>query len=172
MKSTKSITRQAMIAAIYTITSTLLSYISFGTVQVRISEALTILPVFGTEYIMGVTVGCFFTNLIGVATGANILGSLDVVFGTAATLLAGFATYRLRNVKYKGLPILAATPPIIFNAVTVGMELCVMMTGGFNALVFGRQALSVGIGETFSCIIGLVLVKVIQSNSNLESLFA
>ncbi|MBQ3394530.1 MAG: QueT transporter family protein [Oscillospiraceae bacterium] len=171
MNKAKIITRQAMIAAIYTVTSTLLAPLSFSSIQVRVSEALTLLPVFGPENIIGITVGCFLTNLIGVMTGADLLGAFDIVFGTMATLFAGIATYMLRNVRTKDVPVAAALPPIILNAVVVGMELCVLISGGFNPVVFAGQALSVGIGEALSCILGLILVRLIEKNPSLSKVF-
>ena len=171
MKKTNFITKQAMIAAIYAVVSLALAPISFGTVQARVSEALTMLPVFGTTNIIGISVGCLITNIVGVFSGTNILGWMDVIFGTLATLSAGFLTYTLRNIKFKGLPILSALPPIILNAL-VGMELCVMISGGFNLVVFVAQAVSVAIGETISVALGLVLVKVINANPHLKDIFA
>lgn len=172
MKKTNFITKQAMIAAIYAVVSLALAPISFGTVQARVSEALTMLPVFGTTNIIGISVGCLITNIVGVFSGTNILGWMDVIFGTLATLSAGFLTYTFRNIKFKGLPILSALPPIILNALVVGMELCVMISGGFNLVVFVAQAVSVAIGETISVALGLVLVKVINTNPNLKDIFA
>ena len=64
------------------------------------------LPVFGTTNIIGISVGCLITNIVGVFSGTNILGWMDVIFGTLATLSAGFLTYTFRNIKFKGLPIL------------------------------------------------------------------
>ncbi len=168
----KKITRQAMIAAIYTVLSTVLAPLSFGTLQIRISEALTLLPVFGTEYIAGVTVGCFLTNLIGVLTGADLLGGFDILFGTLATVFARICTYMLRDVRTSGVPVAAALPPILFNAVIVGMELCILISGGFNAAIFTAQAVSVGIGEALSCFMGIVLVRLIEKNSSLRTLFS
>lgn len=171
MKKSSIIARQAMIAAMYTVVGLVLAPITFGTVQARVSEALTLMPVFGIANIWGVTIGCFLTNLIGFFTGANILGSLDIIFGTLATFTAALASYRLRNIRFKGLPIASAIPPIIFNAVVVGMELCVMISGGFNMPVFIAQAVSVGLGQTVSCLVlGLILVKVIQSNPRLKEI--
>lgn len=171
MKKSNVIARQAMIAAMYTVVGFALAPISFGTVQARISEALTLMPVFGAVNIWGVTIGCLLTNIIGFFTGANILGSLDIIFGTLATFLATVSTYLLRNVRIKGLPIPAAIPPIIFNAVIVGLELCFMISAGFNLPVFIAQAVSVGLGQTVSCLIlGLVLVKVIESNPRLKDM--
>ncbi len=173
MKNTKSnvMVKQAMIAAMYTVIGMVLAPFSFGSVQVRVSEALTLLPVFGFQNIWGVTIGCFLTNLIGFATGANILGWLDIIFGTAATLIAAILSYLFRNVRFKGIPVLSALPPIIVNAVVIGYELCVMISGGFNPAVFWAQALSVGAGQLISCaVLGLILVKAIEKNSKLYEL--
>ncbi|MBQ5325664.1 MAG: QueT transporter family protein, partial [Oscillospiraceae bacterium] len=101
MNKSKSLSRQAMIAAMYTVIGLIFAPISFGTVQVRFSEMLTLLPVFGVSNIWGITAGCFITNLIGLMTGANILGSLDIIFGTAATFAAGLLTWLFRNVRFK-----------------------------------------------------------------------
>ena len=172
MKTTNKsefIVKQAMIAAIYTVLSVCLSAISYGTVQIRVSEALTLLPIFCLGNVWGVTIGCFLTNVIGFFTGANILGSLDAVFGTAATLVAALLTYALRNVRFKGLPVLAAVPPVIVNAVVIGMELCVLISGGFNPVVFWAQAVSVGVGQLLSCgVLGLIMVKTIEHNDALK----
>lgn len=172
MKTTNKsefIVKQAMIAAIYTVLSVCLSAISYGTVQIRVSEALTLLPVFALGNVWGVTIGCFLTNVIGFFTGANILGALDAVFGTAATLVAALLTYALRNVRLKGLPVAAVIPPVIVNAVVIGMELCVLINGGFNPVVFWAQAVSVGVGQLLSCgVIGLIMVKTIEHNDALK----
>ncbi len=172
MKTTNKsefIVKQAMIAAIYTVLSVCLSAISYGTVQIRVSEALTLLPVFALGNVWGVTIGCFLTNVIGFFTGANILGALDAVFGTAATLVAALLTYALRNVRLKGLPVAAVIPPVIVNAVVIGMELCVLINGGFNPVVFWAQAVSVGVGQLLSCgVIGLIMVRVIERNGALK----
>ena len=172
MNKANKISKQAMIAAMYTVLCVALSPITYGAIQVRISEALTLLPVFGAVNIWGVTIGCFLTNLIGLFTGANILGAFDIFFGTLATLLAACLSYLLRDIRFKGLPILSALPPIIINAVVVGLELCVMLTGGFNWAVFGLQAISVAIGQGLSCLVlGLILIRVIEKNPKLKELF-
>ncbi|MEG2192863.1 MAG: QueT transporter family protein, partial [Oscillospiraceae bacterium] len=143
MNRANKISKQAMIAAMYTVLCVALSPITYGPVQMRVSEALVLLPIFGAANIWGVSVGCFITNLIGLFTGANILGALDIVLGTFATFLSACLTYYLRNVRFKGLPIASAIPPIIINALVVGYELCIMMSGGFNLSVFALQAFSV-----------------------------
>lgn len=170
-KKSSTISKQAMIAAIYTVVSVCLSAITYGPFQIRISEALTMLPVFAFNNVWGVTIGCFLTNLVGFFTGANILGSLDIIFGTSATFAAALSTYCLRNIRFKGLPVLAAIPPIIFNAVVVGWELCVMISGGFNPVVFIAQAASVAMGQTISCgVLGIAMVGIIEKNTTLKEL--
>lgn len=171
MKKTNNLSKQAMIAALYTVISLVMAPIAFGSVQARISEALTLLPVFGIGNVWGVTVGCFLTNLVGLATGANILGSLDIIFGTAATLVAALLTYLFRNIRIKGMPVLSVLPPVIINAVVVGWELCIMINGEFHPVIFAAQAISVGLGEALSCfVLGLFLVKIIENNPRLKEL--
>lgn len=173
MKKTKKMANQAMIAAIYTVLSLCLSPISYGPVQLRISEAMTLLPVFGFHNIWGVTLGCFITNLVGFFTGANILGGLDMIFGTSATFAAAVMTYMLRNMRIKNFPVLSAIPPVAINAVVIGWELCIVVAGEFNPIVFAAQAASVALGQIISCVAGgLLLVNVIQKNSSLKSLLS
>ncbi|MBE6895089.1 MAG: QueT transporter family protein [Ruminococcaceae bacterium] len=174
MKNTKKLTNQAMIASVYTVLSIALSAVSFGTVQIRISEALTLLPIFSLTNVWGVTIGCFLTNLIGFFTGANILGWMDMIFGTFATFLAAVCTYLLRNVKIKGLPLLSVIPPIVFNAAVIGWELCMLINNGvFSPVIFWAQAVSVGAGQLLSCgVIGLMMVRIIEKNRNLKELIS
>ena len=149
----------AMLAAIYAAVGLVLAPISFSMVQVRVSEAMTLLPVFDPIAILGVTLGCLVTNLIGFMTGANILGWLDILFGTAATLVAAWLSWLLRDVRVKRLPVFSAIPPVLVNAVVIGMELCWLLADEFNWSVFLINAVSVGAGQIISCIVlGLPLV--------------
>ncbi len=149
----------AMIAAIYTVTSLALAPISFGSVQFRISEALTLLPVLMPEAVIGVTVGCALTNIIGAMLGVNILGFVDVIVGTLATFLAALGTQKLARMRWKNIPVMAAIPPIVINAVFIGAELAILLGNGFQWPIFWIQALSVGIGQLVSCcLLGLPLV--------------
>ena len=77
--SVRRLVRCAVIAAVYVVVCLVLAPFSYGAVQVRVAEALCLLPVFGAEYIVGVTLGCFLANLLGSTV-------VDVVFGTLATL--------------------------------------------------------------------------------------
>ena len=76
----------------------------------------------------------------------------------------------LKDVRIKGLAIPSAIPPIIVNAIVVGAELCILVAGKFNFAVFLAQAVSVGVGELISVILGVVLVRVIEKNRSLKEL--
>ena len=165
--NTKRLVRAAMVAAIYVVLCLVLAPFSYGAVQVRLAEMLCLLPVFGAEYIVAVTLGCFLANLLGSAL-------VDVMFGTAATLVACLVTYAVRKMRVGGLAIPSAIPPIVSNAVIVGaLELTFFLPGvtGTAALA-AWNALTVGIGEVVSCgILGVALVKLMESNAGLRRLF-
>lgn len=112
--TTKRICRAAVIAALYAALTMALAPISYGPFQCRISEALTVLPLFFPEAIVGLTLGCLISNIIG-------NGILDIIFGTLATLLAAITTYFIgKMVRNKtGKLILGELPPIIYNAIIV-----------------------------------------------------
>ena len=168
--SVQRLVRCAVIAAVYVVLCLVLAPFSYGAIQVRIAEALCLLPVFGAEYIIGVTLGCFLANLFGSTI-------IDVVFGTIATLLACLVTYRLRNVRIKGLAIPASLPPVLFNAVFVGIEITIFFTDSTAMsapvwLLCLTNGITVGIGELISCtILGVALVKLIESNTALKQIF-
>lgn len=162
-RSTRDLVVCAMLAAVYTVLCLVLSPLSYGPVQVRVAEALTLLPVFSPIAIWGVTIGCALSNLVGFMTGANIIGFLDVIFGTAATLIAAICSYKLRKIRVGSFPVLSAIPPVLVNAVIIGLELTYMMTGSFNAGVFAVNALQVGAGQLISCfVLGLPLVYLLE----------
>ena len=168
MKKTKTrtIVRCALIASLYTAVSLVLAPIAFGAVQARVSEAFTLLPVLVPDAVVGVTLGCFLTNLVGVFTGANVLGALDIVFGTAA-----LCTRRLARVRLRGLPVAAAVPPVLINAVVVGAELA-WAFGPRTFAGFLLQAGGVALGQLFSCFaLGLPLVRIIEKTPALRAWF-
>ncbi|MEG2175045.1 MAG: QueT transporter family protein, partial [Oscillospiraceae bacterium] len=102
----------------------------------------------------------------------DILGPLDILLGSAATLVAALLTRRLRFVRWRGLPVLAVLPPIILNALVVGGELSYMMTGGFSPAVFWLNAAQVGAGELIACVtLGLPLVWALERNQRAILLF-
>ena len=120
-KSVFFVARSSLIAAIYFALATALQPISFGAVQFRLSEALVLLPLFMPESIIGITVGCFLSNFFYSTV-------YDVIFGTAATLIAGVLTYVLRRHK-----LLAAIPPVILNAILVPL---IWVVAGSDAAYF------------------------------------
>src|SRR5574344_1356143 len=83
----KKIAAVGLVAASYAVITIVFGAISYGPVQFRISEMLMFLPLFGTEYILGLTMGCFIANIAGG------LGLVDMVFGTLATLISCILVY-------------------------------------------------------------------------------
>lgn len=157
------LTRGGLIAACYTALTLLLLPVSFGVVQFRLSESLTILPIYGAIPIWGLTVGCFLSNLFGLLLGANIAGPVDIFVGTFASFLAVVLTFALGKVRWKGLPILSVLPPIVLNALFIGAELTFVTTGSFTFQAFVPIALQVGLEQVIPCaVIGLALVAIIE----------
>lgn len=135
----------AMIAAIYVVLTVIFAPFAFGEIQVRIAEALTILPVFTPAAIPGLFIGCLIGNILG---GAILP---DIIFGSLATLIGAVFTYLLRNQsKY-----LAPLSPIISNTVIVPFVL--RYAYGIN-LPIPFMMLTVGVGEIISCgILGIIV---------------
>lgn len=153
-KGTLFLVQAAAIAAVYVVLTTVFAAFSFGEVQVRISEALTILPVFTPAAIPGLFVGCIISNFLG---GAILM---DVIFGSIATLIGAVFTYKLRN----SSKWLAPVPPIVANALIVPFTL--YYGYGVN-LPIPFMMLTVGIGEVLSCgVIGLVLQSALKNYSH------
>ncbi len=142
-----------MIAGLYTALTLLLAPLSFGIVQCRLSEALTILAAYHPAAVAGLTVGCALSNLVGLAMGANTAGALDIFLGTFATGLAAWASYRLRHIRLGGLPILSTVPPVVFNALIIGTELTVVL-GPVTTSTWLMWMGSVGLGQVIACIGG------------------
>ena len=142
-----ALAQAGVIAAVYTAVTCLIQPLSFGAVQFRLSEMLTILPVYLPAAVPGLTVGCFLANLIGLAGGANPAGGWDLLCGTAATGLAALASYGLRTVRLKGLPMVATLPPVAFNAIIVGTELYVV----YGGMPWWLHVAWVAIGQVGAC---------------------
>lgn len=102
----------AAVAALYCVLCLALQPISYNIVQFRVSEALCVLAIFFPSAVPGLFVGCLLANLLG---GAGIL---DVVFGSLATLLAAFLTWKLRK-----RPLLAILPAVVVNMVVIPIVL-------------------------------------------------
>ena len=148
------IAQAAMVAAIYVVLTLVGASFSYGEVQVRISEALTILPVFTPAAIPGLFIGCLISNILG----GCILP--DIIFGSLATLIGAIFTWMLRNKsKY-----LAPLPPIIANVIVVPF---VLRYGYQVPLPIPFMMLTVGIGEVISCgVLGLILHTALSRYKN------
>lgn len=118
-KNLKLIVRASLIASTYIILVGVVPFISFGPVQVRFAEALTVLPFFWVEAIPGLAIGCLVSNLLW-----SPFGAVDWVFGTLATLLAAIATWMLRKT---GKIWLGAIPPVLFNTVIVSFYVSALL---------------------------------------------
>ena len=149
----KKLVENALIAAVYTAAALLLAPISYGVLQFRVSEALTLLPFMRKDTVWGVTVGCLLANLLN-PLGVN---PLDVIFGTLATLIAALLTARCKNV------FAAAVPPVAVNAVVIGAVLAYSMAPDAflsSAVLFGAQ---VGLGQLVACFgLGIPLVCLLK----------
>mgnify|MGYP005805875839 CR=1 FL=1 len=147
-------TQAAIIAALYAALTLVLAPIGFGPFQCRVSEALTILAAFTPAAIPGLSLGCLISNAIGLVMGLNPTGAIDMIFGTAATLLAAICSYLLRNIRWFSVPVLSTLPPVIFNILIIGAELSYVLHIPYWLAAF----VEVGIGEFIACcVIGIPL---------------
>ena len=156
MKRTKTITQAAIIAALYVVLTFVANTLGLarGAIQIRLSEALTILPYFTPAAIPGLFVGCLISNIL--------VGSVlwDVIFGSIATLLGALGTYALRKYKW-----CAPIPPILSNAIIVPFVL-VYAYGVTDALPF--LAFTVGMGEVLSAgVLGMILLKSLEKHKDI-----
>lgn len=164
--SLTSFVKVALIAALYSTVSLVLAPFSFGNIQVRVAEGLTLLPLLSPLPILGLTLGCFITNFIGVIMGVNILGMMDVFIGTFATLIAALLTYYFRNIKIKGFPFLSTLMPILINAIIIGAELTYVFAPAFTLSYFMIFALEVGIGQFIAVyLVGLPILNALKKRN-------
>lgn len=141
------ITTAAIIAAVYAALTYFGAFfgLSYGPIQLRFSEVLTILPVFTPAAIPGLTIGCFIANI-------GSFNLLDMVFGTLATLIAAILTRLFKDIKFKGIPLLSLFPPVIVNALIIGLEISIFfLPEGLSLYGFLISALQVGTGQLIVC---------------------
>jgi len=157
------VTQAAVIAALYAALTAAQHFILPGTasmaVQFRVSEAMTLLAVLTPAAIPGLTIGCFLVNFLFIQALP-----VDMVFGSVATLLAAVSMYLLRNIRFKGLPLLAALMPAVFNGIIIGAEIEIFFIDGpFNFGDFLIQGGCVALGEMVVCFtLGLLLFKALD----------
>ncbi len=149
----RTIAYAALIAAAY-VALTMISAmfgLSSGAVQIRISEALCVLPIFTFAAVPGVTVGCFLANIL---CGGTVY---DIIFGTLATLIAAVITHFIKNPAFSSLPTIAS------NAIIIPIVL--IASGVGNIDLFPYFALTVGLGEVISCgVLGTILAVYIKKH--------
>jgi len=145
--SARDMVRIAAIAAVYVVVTMVFAPFSYHIVQVRISEALTVLPYLSRMAVPGLFIGCLLANFFGG------LGLHDIVFGSLATLVAGYLTARMPR------PYLAPLPPVLVNALVVGWYLSLLMNQPFLVV-----ASYVGLGQLVACYgIGYPLLLFLQA---------
>jgi len=137
----------AVIAAVYAALTLALAPLSFNSVQVRVAEALCVLPFFTPAAIPGLFAGCLISNIIGTP-----LGPMDIVIGSLSTLAAAIITRRIRQ-KW-----LAPLPAVAINMFTIAWVLSVTL-----GLPYWSSAVLVGIGQLVACYgIGMPLLLVLN----------
>jgi len=137
-----------MIAAIYVVLNIIFAPISYGPIQVRIAEALVVLPFIDPSAIIGLFLGCILANVIGP------LGMVDIMGGSLCTLVAAYLTYKVKN------PKLAPLPPVLINAFGVSIYLHLIFD-----LPYWITVLYIGIGEVIACyILGYPLLVLLIKN--------
>lgn len=173
-KTTLFIAYAAVIAAMYaTLTilqNVLLPGSASASVQFRVSEVLTILALYTPAAIPGLAVGCAVANLSSVA----VAGPLDLIIGSAASLIAAVLMYATRNVRLFKLPVLAALMPALVNGVLVGFEIdfFIVNQGSFNFFDFLFQGGCVALGElAVLFLLGLPLTRLIELKGLDKKLF-
>ena len=149
------ITQAAMIAAIYVVLTMFVSALNLasGAIQIRISEALTVLPAFTPAAIPGLFVGCLISNLMSGCL------PLDVIFGSLATLLGACGSFLLRKWKWT-VPV----PPILSNVLIVPLILTYVyhIPGGIPYFM-----ITVGIGQIISCgVLGMIIYNILAKYRN------
>lgn len=142
----RSLAVSGLVAAAYAVVTVLFAPISYGYIQVRISEALTVLPFLFPQAVPGLFVGCLIANFAGG------FGILDVVLGSGATLIAAVLTALMPNVW------LASVPPVVVNMAVVGGCLSFLLE-----IPFLLCALYVGLGQVIACcFLGIPLVLLLE----------
>lgn len=158
--NTKVLTRNALYVAIYVALCFVFQPISYGEIQVRIAEALCILPIFDPYAVYSITIGCFISNLVG---GGIIL---DVIFGTFATFIG---LYAIKYIKVDNF-FIKMLPSILSN--TIIIPLVLRYGYGLNNMPLYVSAFFIAIGEIISIyIIGYILYRALIRYDLLNKLF-
>ena len=144
----KTISRLAIVAAIYVVLTVSFQPISYGNIQFRISEVLVLLCFYRKDYGYGLIIGCLIANIF------SPFGIVDVVFGTLATTLA------VIGIMFSKRLFIASLYPVILNGLIIGAQLYF-----FAELPLIESMIFVAIGEfVVVSIVGVLLFKDLQKH--------
>ncbi|MDR1781678.1 MAG: QueT transporter family protein [Bacilli bacterium] len=146
---TQTIVKLGVVAAIYVALSVMIQPLSYGQIQMRLGEALMVLPFINRKYTISLTLGCFIVNLF------SPLGLVDVAFGTCATLCACLLIGLCRNI------FLVLIPAALVNGIIVGVELNLV----FQLPLFFTM-FTVGVGELVAVFIGVIIFYYLIKNDH------
>lgn len=152
--NTKKIVKTGVVAGVYAAVTLAFGFISYGTIQFRIAEVMTLLPLISKEYILALTIGCFLANVIGP------YGVPDIIFGTLATFISVYLVYLTGKTMKgkKGYVLIASLWPTIVNAIIIG----IMLNKLFGVPLI-LSMLQVGFGQfVVITIIGVPLFKILE----------
>ncbi len=140
---TKKITRAGIVGALYALLTVLLAPISYGPFQLRIAESLSVLPLVFPETAIGLTVGCFISNVFG-------NGPLDMILGTLATAISAVLTAIVGKKTNKTVPklVLGELPPVIINAFIIPVT---FLAASDILISYFYGVLTVAIGQAITC---------------------
>ena len=150
--------KNAMVAAAYTALTVVMAPLSYGMIQVRFAEVMTLLAVIDKRYVPGLVAGCFLSNL------ESPLGMIDIVVGTAATFFSVFCMSRCKSF------FAAVVFPVVFNGVFIGAELWQLGllpedVGLLPAMLYVAAGEFIAVG-----IVGAPLMKLLMEHSRLKNI--
>ncbi|MCQ2484407.1 MAG: QueT transporter family protein [Clostridia bacterium] len=144
-KRTVYIVQAALIAAIYAAVTYFIAPLSFGAQQLRVSEALTVLPVLTPAAIPGLAIGCVIANL------SSPFGLVDIICGSLATLIAAILSRMTAKIRFRNLPLPSLIFPVLLNGIIIGLEISFFLPEGLSLKGFLVSGGGVAIGEALSC---------------------
>ena len=141
-------------AAIYAVLTVAMAPISYGAVQLRLSEVMTLLAFIDPVFVPGLVLGNFIANLF------SPFGLPDVVFGTVATFIAVYMMSKMKSM------FIASLWPTLVNGIIIGLELMI-----FTGAPFVSTALYVALGEFLVVtVLGYPVFKVVMRNKTIQNL--
>ena len=165
----KNLTLTMIFAMLYFGLTVIFTSASYEAVQFRVSEALTVLPIFNPAAIFGLTVGCFFSNIYGVFKNAvESSMPIDILIGSLATFLAAVLTNLIGTINSKKIKyLIGPLPAVLIKALVVGYEITF-----FNGEKFFYNFLNVGFGQFVVCYaLGVPLMFFLYKNNAYKNIF-